>query len=149
PSPGKIAQLREPAGPGIRVDSGVYPGWTVPLEYDPLLAKLIAWAPDRQMAIQRLVRALGEYSIVGVETNLAFFREILDDAEFRAGQLDTGFIAALFAKRKPKPVPAADVEMAAALAAVAQAKNGKRETSNGQPQESSRWVSEGRGTLLR
>jgi acetyl-CoA carboxylase biotin carboxylase subunit len=148
PSPGKIAQLREPGGPGIRVDSGVYPGWTVPLEYDPLLAKLIAWAPDRQMAIQRLRRALREYSIVGVETNLAFFREVLDDAQFRAGHLDTGFIAAFFARRKPKPEPSADLEMAAALAAAAQVKNGDRETSNGQ-QDTSRWLTEGRGTLLR
>ncbi|HEV2690426.1 MAG TPA: acetyl-CoA carboxylase biotin carboxylase subunit [Bryobacteraceae bacterium] len=154
PSPGKIAQLREPGGPGIRVDSGVYAGWTVPLDYDPLLAKLIAWAPDRQEAIQRLLRALREYSIVGVETNLAFFREILEDPRFRAGDLHTGFIAELFARRKPKPKPAADLELAAALAAAAQAKNGQAETS-GQPDHSnsqgdiSRWLSEGRGSLLR
>jgi len=57
PSPGKIAQLREPSGPGVRLDSGVYPGWTVPLEYDPLLAKLVTWGPDRNTAIQRLQRA--------------------------------------------------------------------------------------------
>src|ERR1700693_5163694 len=66
PSPGKIVQLREPSGPGIRLDSGVYPGWTVPLEYDPLLAKLVAYAPDRLSAIRRMLRALHEYSIVGV-----------------------------------------------------------------------------------
>ena len=77
PSPGKIVQLREPSGPGIRLDSGVYPGWTVPIEYDPLLAKLVAWAPDRMTAIQRMLRALEEYAIVGVETNLGLFREIL------------------------------------------------------------------------
>jgi acetyl-CoA carboxylase, biotin carboxylase subunit len=148
PSPGTIAQLREPGGPGIRVDSGVYPGWTVPLDYDPLLAKLIAWAPDRHMAIHRLLRALREYAVIGVETNLAFFQEILVDREFVAGNLHTGFIAELFARRKPKPEPTATEEMAAALATAAQVKNGQPEKSTEQ-REVSRWVSEGRGTLLR
>jgi len=152
PSPGKIAQLREPAGPGIRVDSGVYPGWTVPLDYDPLLAKLSAWAPTREDAIRRLQRAIHEYSIVGVQTNLAFFREILSDAHFRNGDLHTGFIPELFARRKPAEAPPAELEIAAALAAelsaASQSKNGHERAAN-EHAEVSRWLSEGRGHLLR
>jgi acetyl-CoA carboxylase biotin carboxylase subunit len=148
PSPGKIAQLREPSGPGIRLDSGVYPGWTVPLDYDPLLAKLVSWAPDRHTAIQRLHRALGEYAVAGVKTNLAFFREILEDEQFREGLLDTGFVAALLARRKPSLAPDPVLEIAAALAAAAASKNGKAAVE-AQPRESSAWRTEGRGRLLR
>ena len=90
PSPGKINQLREPSGPGVRLDSGVYPGWTVPLEYDPLLAKLVTWGPDRNTAIQRLQRALSEYAIAGIQTNIALLsRDSGRIPQFRAGDLST------------------------------------------------------------
>jgi acetyl-CoA carboxylase biotin carboxylase subunit len=148
PSPGKILQLREPAGPGVRLDSGVYAGWTVPLEYDPLLAKLVVWAPDRLGAIRRMLRALEEYSIVGVETNLEFFREILNDAQFRDGDLDTGFIADFFARRKPAPEPSPELELVVALAAAAHSRNEKLDAKNGK-QETSHWLSEGRSEMLR
>ena len=148
PSPGKIVQLREPAGPGIRLDSGVYPGWTVPLEYDPLLAKLVAWAPDRHTAIQRMRRALDEYSIAGVETNVAFFREILNDTQFREGRLHTNFVADFLSRREPAAPPLPELELIAALAAAAHSRNGQRETRNETP-ETSRWLSEGRSDLLR
>lgn len=92
PSPGKIATLIEPAGPGIRLDSGVYEGWTVPIDYDPLLAKLVGYGADRTQATERLVRALGEYFVGGIKTNMALFRRILKDADFRAGRLDTGYL---------------------------------------------------------
>src|SRR6266446_1031221 len=72
PSPGKITSLAEPSGPGIRLDSGVYEGFAVPIDYDPLLAKLAAWAGTRGEAIARMSRALGEYHVVGIRTNLAF-----------------------------------------------------------------------------
>jgi acetyl-CoA carboxylase biotin carboxylase subunit len=147
PSPGKIVQLREPAGPGVRLDSGVFPGWTVPLDYDALLAKLVAWAPDRGSAIQRLLGALREYSIGGVETNLAFLQELLEDSEFRAGHLDTEFVSRFLNRRKPKPEPSAEVKLAVALAA-ARSANGQLEIQNEKP-EASRWVSEGRSQLLR
>jgi acetyl-CoA carboxylase biotin carboxylase subunit len=146
PSPGKILQLREPAGPGVRLDSGVYPGWTVPLEYDPLLAKLVVWAPDRLAAIRRMSRALEEYSIVGVETNLEFFREIMNDAQFRDGDLDTGFIADFFARRKPAPEPTEELELVAALAAAAEARS---EQPRNEKRETSLWLSEGRSGMLR
>ncbi len=92
PSPGKIATLMEPAGPGIRLDSGVYEGWTVPIDYDPLLAKLVGYGADRTQAIERLQRALTEYFVGGIKTNTGLFRRILGDADFRAGRLDTGYL---------------------------------------------------------
>ena len=148
PSPGKIVQLREPSGPGVRLDSGVYPGWTVPLDFDPLLAKLVTWAPDRHGAIQRMLRALGEYSIVGVETNVGFLRELLNDAEFRQGRLNTGFVADYFKRRKPAPDAGREVELVAALAAAAETAAGQQ-AARQEAVESRRWVFEGRGGLLR
>ena len=96
PFPGKITRLAEPSGPGVRLDSGVYEGWTVPMDYDPLLAKLAVWAPTREHAVARALRALGEYHVGGIRTNIGFFRQILEDPEFRAGHLHTGFIEDFF-----------------------------------------------------
>ncbi|HUJ50544.1 MAG TPA: acetyl-CoA carboxylase biotin carboxylase subunit [Bryobacteraceae bacterium] len=149
PSPGKIVQLREPAGPGIRLDSGVYPGWNIPLEYDPLLAKLVAWAPDRDSAIRRLDRALSEYAITGVETNVAFFREILLDPEFGRGALHTGFVGDLMTRRKPRHAPSAELDLAIAFAAAAAAsRDGGGETQIEKAAHSN-WLIEGRGHRLR
>ena len=92
PSPGKITLLLEPSGPGIRTDSGMYEGWMVPMDYDPLLAKLIGYGSDREQAIARLTRALDEYFVGGIKTNIVLFRRILADPDFRAGKLDTGFL---------------------------------------------------------
>ncbi len=92
PSPGKITRLLQPGGPGIREDSGVYEGWVVPLEYDPMLSKLIAFAPTRDAAIARLLRALDEYVIGGIRSNLGLFRRILSDADFKAARIDTGYL---------------------------------------------------------
>src|SRR5213595_2551321 len=92
PSPGRIAMLRTPSGPGIRDDGGVYEGWTVPIDYDPLISKLVAWGSTREEAIARMQRGLREYRVEGIRSNLAFFLEITDDPEFRAGDFDTGFI---------------------------------------------------------
>ncbi len=100
PSPGQITALVEPSGPGIRLDSGVYVGCTVPMEYDPLLAKLIAYGETREQAIGRMRRALQEYFIAGVKTNLMLFRDILPDADFLAGHIDTGYLARLATRSK-------------------------------------------------
>jgi acetyl-CoA carboxylase, biotin carboxylase subunit len=148
PSPGRIVHLQEPSGPGIRLDSGVYEGWTVPLDYDPLLAKLVVWGADRNIAIQRMRRALQEYSILGVENNLAFFREIMDDSRFREGRLDTNFVGDFFSRRKPAAAPSSDLEMAVALAAAVHYNNDRRETKTANS-EMSRWVIEGRDGLHR
>jgi acetyl-CoA carboxylase biotin carboxylase subunit len=92
PSPGKLVHYAEPGGPGVRVDGGVYAGWTVPIEYDPLLAKLTVWGENRQIAIERMRRALREYRVAGITTNLSLFEEVMKDETFRAGRLDTGFL---------------------------------------------------------
>ncbi len=145
PSPGRIEHLREPSGPGVRLDSGIYPGFTVPLDYDPLLAKLAVWGPARERAIGRLDRALAEYSISGIRTNVAFFREVLADAEFRAGRLSTAFLDGFFSRRT-KPDVSLESEAAAALALAA---------SFAQPEPAasgegvSGWLAEARRNLLR
>jgi acetyl-CoA carboxylase biotin carboxylase subunit len=91
PSPGRISYLRVPNGPGIRDDSGVYTGWVVPQFYDPMISKLLAWAPTRDQAIERLKRALGEYTVHGITVNIQFLRQVLDHPSFRSGEYDTGF----------------------------------------------------------
>ena len=97
PSPGQITRLLQPSGPGIRRDSGMYEGWTVPIDYDPLLAKLVGYGETREDAINRLLRALYEYFVGGIKTNISLFRRILHDPDFRAGKLDTGFLDRLLA----------------------------------------------------
>ena len=100
PSPGKITLLVAPSGPGIRRDSGMYEGWNVPMEYDPLLAKLIGHGSDRRQAIQRLQRALYEYFVAGIKTNISLFQRILEDPDFHAAKLDTGYLDRLLARGK-------------------------------------------------
>jgi acetyl-CoA carboxylase biotin carboxylase subunit len=117
PSPGKITLLLQPSGPGIRRDSGVYEGWTVPIDYDPLLAKLIGYGSDRPQAVSRLVRALSEYFVGGIKTNLSLFRRILSDADFQAGRFDTGYLDRLLSAPAAK-APQEDSDVAAIAAGV-------------------------------
>jgi len=146
PSPGLIDTLTEPSGPGVRLDSGVYEGWRVPIDYDPLLAKLTVWAGDRPTTIARMQRALSEYRVGGIRNNISFFRDILDDPEFRAGRLHTGFIAEFMERRAARP-PSPELDTIVALAAEkyyrerrpAPAKNGG--SANG-------WLIEGRARQL-
>jgi acetyl-CoA carboxylase biotin carboxylase subunit len=149
PYPGKLTRLTRPLGPGIRLDGCVYDGWTVPMEYDPLLAKLAVWAADRQQATDRTIRALREYDVGGIRTNISFFRQILEDPEFRAGNLHTGFIEEFFARTPARPEPA-DFQAVAALAAALYASvpaNGHR-AANSKPATSA-WLISGRDGLLR
>ena len=156
PSPGKITRLSQPSGPGIREDSGVYEGWTVPLDYDPMLSKLIAYAPDRQMAIARMRRALDEYFIGGIKTNLSLFRRILEDQDFVAARIHTGFLDRMLGS-KPEADAASNglAEMAAVsaalFAAIAPAVNGRNGNgaTNGDKQESSNWKRTARTEALR
>jgi acetyl-CoA carboxylase, biotin carboxylase subunit len=92
PSPGKVLERRVPTGPGVRLDEGVYAGWTVPNEYDPLLGKLIAWGTDRAEAIARLRRALDEYYATGIRTNAGLFRRILASPDFINGEIHTKWL---------------------------------------------------------
>jgi acetyl-CoA carboxylase biotin carboxylase subunit len=148
PSPGLIARLREPAGPGVRLDSGVYQGWTVPLDYDPLLSKLAVWGPSREAAIARLRRAIFEYEIGGIRTNREFFGEIMDDAAFRAGALSTAFLEDFMERRQPLE-PTGEMRAVAALAAVLAQKTLAQKTSGARTSSGSQWLTTGRESLLR
>ncbi|HTZ99901.1 MAG TPA: acetyl-CoA carboxylase biotin carboxylase subunit [Candidatus Aquilonibacter sp.] len=106
PSPGKILERRTPTGPGIRLDDGVYAGWTVPNEYDPLLSKLIVWGSDRAEAIARLERALGEHYATGIKTNVGLFRRILATRDFQDGEIYTRWLDDLL-QRPAEPAPGA------------------------------------------
>jgi acetyl-CoA carboxylase biotin carboxylase subunit len=116
PSPGRITALRAPSGPGIRDDSGVYEGWEVPVHYDSLLSKLVAFGEDRTQAMARLRRALREYKVLGIRTSLPFFERVLDHPDFLSGRYDTGLVARVLAQ--PSAAEPAQVEMAAVAAAV-------------------------------
>ena len=148
PSPGKLTRLHRPLGPGIRLDGCVYEGWTVPIEYDPLLAKLAVWTGTREEAIARMIRALREYDVGGIRTNIGFFRQILEDSEFRAGSLHTGFIEEFFSRHQPPSPPpelAAVAALAAALDHLKQDLGQPAPAANG----ASPWLAAGREELLR
>ena len=115
PSAGPILALREPQGPGIRVDSGIAAGGTVPVEYDPLLGKISAWGPERASAIARLGNALRDTAVLGPATNLAFLQDVLEHPAFRRGETHTGFLAEHFATWQPGG-DEATAALAAALA---------------------------------
>jgi acetyl-CoA carboxylase biotin carboxylase subunit len=102
PSPGQVTELRAPGGPWVRDDTGVYAGCTIPRFYDTLMAKLIVWGPDRDAAIARMTRALGEYTVTGVQTTIPVLERILTHPDFRAGRLSTGFMEQLLAGDRPE-----------------------------------------------
>ncbi len=93
PSTGTVTYLKEPTGPGVRVESALYRGCEISLYYDPMVAKLIAWGESRAEAILRMRRALNEYRIGGIKTSIPFHQEIMDSTEFIWGTFDTGFIS--------------------------------------------------------
>ena len=92
PAVGKIRTLSEPAGPGVRVESGIYEGFEMSLYYDPMLAKLIVWGETRADAIMRMKRALREYRLVGIKTNIPFHMRVLENTNYIGGHFDTSFI---------------------------------------------------------
>lgn len=99
PSPGKITGLNIPGGLGVRVDTHIYEGYVVPSHYDSLLGKLIVHDMDRESAIRRAARCLDEFVIEGIKTNIGFHKAILNHPEYRAGKVDTGFVARLLSQR--------------------------------------------------
>jgi acetyl-CoA carboxylase, biotin carboxylase subunit len=153
PSPGKITLLLAPSGPGIRRDSGMYEGWNVPIDYDPLLAKLIGYGTDRNQAVARLTRALSEYFVGGIKTNIPLFRRILRDADFCAAKLDTGFLDRMLKRPEDKTVDSRPAEVAAIAAgmfavlgaATAGAEKGSRVIDKAE----SKWRSASRSEVLR
>ena len=127
PSPGTITSLRVPAGPGIRDDAGVVAGSVVSVHYDPMISKLCAWADTRSAAIDRMRRALGEYHVGGIKTNLAFHRRVMRHPAFIAGDYDTGFIE----RHKAELTQPPSDEETAALAAIAAAAEAARAGGGG------------------
>ncbi|MFI5179712.1 MAG: acetyl-CoA carboxylase biotin carboxylase subunit, partial [Vicinamibacterales bacterium] len=123
PSPGRILQLRTPAGPGVRDDSGATAGLDVPIFYDPMISKLIAWAEDRPRAIARMRRALGEYLVAGIKTTVPFFTWLLAQPEFESGRFHTTYLDDVLRTRNGRPFvePSAETEEIAAAAAAVQA----------------------------
>jgi acetyl-CoA carboxylase, biotin carboxylase subunit len=150
PSPGLITRLAIPSGPGVRNDSGVYEGWRVPLEYDPLLAKLVVWGTDRKQAVARMRRALSEYEVAGPRSNLQFFRQLLAHPEFVEGQLDTGFIDRMLAEGTLKIPPPPELGHVAILAVALEMKKRQQQLRGGPHPNgrASRWKAAGRGEEL-
>ena len=119
PSPGRITRLRLPNGPGVRDDGGVYEGAEVSIYYDPMISKFATYGRDRREAIDRMRRALQEYEIGGIKTTLPFFREVMEDEEFLAGDLDTGFISRFNERRSPAGPDETSTDLAAITAVLA------------------------------
>jgi acetyl-CoA carboxylase biotin carboxylase subunit len=120
PSPGHVSRLRLPAGPGIRNDSGAEAGSDVPIFYDPMISKLIAWGEDRPQAIARMRRALVEYEVVGIKTSVPFFRWLLAQSDFERGHFDTTYLDRLLKTRQGEPfLPPGDAEEEVATIAAA------------------------------
>ncbi len=161
PSPGRIETLRWPDGPGVRVDAGVYEGSEVSIYYDPMLAKLIVWAADRERALHRLERALAELRIEGIRTTAPLFRALLADPDFRSGNLDIGMLDRKLAAGELHPVEEgtekapdeAPDDLALIAAALAHHDRTLRQTTAGpaSPAASlrSRWGAAGRRQALR
>jgi acetyl-CoA carboxylase biotin carboxylase subunit len=163
PSPGELKHLRVPAGPGIRDDGGVDEKTEVSIYYDPMISKLAAWGRTRREAIDRLRRALDEYRVGGIKTTLPFFREIVRDAEFIEGRLDTNFIPRFFERRAAMAASAATTAgaieeeteardiavIAAALDYALRQRASTAELSSREQTEQSHWRLAGRAALQR
>ncbi len=154
PSPGKIRILRWPDGPGVRVDSGVYEGSEVSIHYDPMLAKLIVWAPDRGRALERLGRALSELRVEGIRTTAPLFLALLADPDFRAGNLDIGMLDRKLAAgelRPPGNTGGAPDDLPLIAAALAHYERAQAQVGPSSPAASrrSRWGAAGRHGAMR
>src|SRR5262249_4097866 len=103
---GLITGLRLPGGPGIRIDTHLYAGYTVPSYYDSLLAKLIVSGPDRPTALARARGALREFSIQGISTTIPFHLKVLDHPRFQSGDIDTAFVDESMNKQPEKELAA-------------------------------------------
>ncbi|MEJ7605515.1 MAG: hypothetical protein WKF37_04455 [Bryobacteraceae bacterium] len=139
-----ITKLHLPSGPGIRVDSGVYDGWSVPVDYDPMLAKIVTWAATRDDAIERAALAMETCFAGGIRTNATLFPQLLRSTEFRQGHLHTGLLAEWMARQAKQSTPDELLQVAAYVASQRSAKPRSVTTP-----ASSRWLSGGRSRLLR
>ncbi len=145
PAPGKVIEQQYPLGPGIRLDNGIYQGYEIPLDYDPILSKLIAYGADRKEALQRLKRALMEYRISGPTTNLYFHRRAIEIDDFVKGSYDTHFVEKHLAKILEVPQPEkTKAFMAAALAKFLEDQKWQPAGDSGQQADASPWRLAGR-----
>jgi acetyl/propionyl-CoA carboxylase alpha subunit len=140
PSTGRITHSLLPTGPGVRVDTGVYPGFEISPYYDSLISKLIVWGETRAEAILRMRRALEEYKIVGVRTNIPFHQNLMDSHRFMGGQFDTRFVEERFSMEAAEEGKSTRPEIAAIIATLVAhqqtqraahiIQRGERDTSN-------------------
>jgi acetyl-CoA carboxylase biotin carboxylase subunit len=145
PSAGTITHLTIPSGPGVRDDSGVYEGWEVPIYYDPMISKLAVWGQTRTEAIERMKRALSEYQVGGIRTTIPFFRSVLDDPDFRSGEIDTNYIARFLERRKDQTIkPQNDELIAAAIVASLDFSRISKMTARSPNNHVSKWKMAGR-----
>jgi acetyl-CoA carboxylase biotin carboxylase subunit len=117
PSSGKILFLKEPKGPGVRHDCGIYSGWEVPIYYDPILAKLIVWAENRELACQRMISALDDYVVLGINTTINFLKAVISHPQFSEGKTNTSFIKNYFDNWSEKEKEGEKLKLALAVAA--------------------------------
>ncbi|RMH01334.1 MAG: acetyl-CoA carboxylase biotin carboxylase subunit [Chloroflexi bacterium] len=137
PSTGQITMSRLPTGPGVRVDTGVFTGYEVTPHYDPMISKLICYGETRAEAILRMRRALEEYRIMGVKTNIPFHQHMMESHRFLSGQFDTKFVEERFSMNEREPADVMEAAILAALVAHRQGQQasqvvapGERDTSN-------------------
>lgn len=140
PSTGRISHVLQPTGPGVRIDTGVYPGFEISPYYDSLISKLIVWGETRAEAVLRMRRSLEEYKVVGIRTNIPFHQNLMDSHRFMAGQYDTRFVEERFSMDNGEDPRGGQTEIAAMIATIVahreyqQATNivrrGKRDASN-------------------
>ncbi|MEN9787471.1 MAG: Acetyl-CoA carboxylase [Pseudomonadota bacterium] len=142
PAPGRIRGLREPGGPWVRVDSGVYAGYEVPIHYDPMVAKLVCWGATRDEAISRTIRALREYRVRGIRTSIPFFNALLRDPDFVDGRYSTGFLSAERLARLSEA--GRNDRIATIAAAIAQHEADTRPARSTTPRTESAWKRAGR-----
>ena len=146
PSTGRITHSLLPTGPGVRVDTGVYPGFEITPFYDPMIAKLIVWGETRAQAILRMRRALEEYRIVGVRTNIPFHQTMMDSHRFMGGQYDTRFVEERFSMDDAGEDKDAQAETAAILATLVAHRETERSANivNRNERDTSNWKWVGR-----
>ena len=159
PSPGRIQDLRVPAGPGIRDDSGATAGLDVPVFYDPMISKLVAWAEDRPATVARMQRALREYVVAGIKTTVPFFTWLFDQTEFHQSAFHTTYLDEILKARNGRPFvePNSSAEDVAIVAAALQAVLSPRAgvpragapASDSQPAGATRWKTHARSEALR
>jgi acetyl-CoA carboxylase biotin carboxylase subunit len=148
PSPGEILSWRVPQGPGVRFDDGVYAGWTVPGDYDPLLGKLIISGSDRGETLARLQRALGEFDVAGIRANVSLFTAIIADPEFARGRIHTRWLDdrldSLLSALSGSVVSSEATDAVAVAAAIWRWQQARAARTNGKLASPSRWKNEGR-----